>query len=356
MRFRLVLEPRAVPSRSMRLAAPALAVALTLGFGAVLFAALGLDPLATLRVLLVAPLGSANGISEWLLKASPLVLIALGLTVGFRANVWNIGAEGMFIMGAVAAGWVALHLGPDGSRWLVLPLMALAGTVGGMAWAAIPAWLKTKANTSEILVTLMLNYVAALFLAYLVNGPLRDPQGFNYPQSESFADAALFPPLVPGLRINLSIFLTAGAVGLVWLLLERSFLGFQMRVGGAAPTAARYAGFARAKSVWLALLVSGGTAGLAGMMEVAGPLGQLIPVLSPGYGFAAIIVAFIGRLSAFGVVLGGLLLSLLYLGGEAAQMSLNLPASVTRTFQGALLFFLLASDALVLYRIRLRRR
>ena len=355
MALRIALEPRAQPLAWMRLGAPLIALLLTVIISSALFLALGLDPLVTLRTFFVEPLSTANGVSEWLLKASPLILIALGLTIGFRANVWNIGAEGMFTMGAIAAAWLALRYGDSPHVWL-LPAMVLAGALGGLAWALIPAVLKVRANASEILVSLMLNYVAALILSYLVNGPMRDPEGFNYPQTASFGPSALFPPLFEGLRINGSIFITAVAVVLSWLFLERSFLGFQMSVGGAAPMAARYAGFSGSRSVWLGLLISGATAGIAGMMEAAGPLGQLTPVISPGYGFAAIIVAFIGRLSAIGVVFGGLLLSLLYLGGEAVQMSLNLPASLTRTFQGTLLFFLLGADVLIAYRIRIRRR
>jgi simple sugar transport system permease protein len=353
--MRIVLEPRAAPLRFMRIGAPIIALVLTMLVSSLLFLALGLDPVKTLAAFFIAPLANLNGISEWLLKASPLILIGLGLTVGFRANVWNIGAEGMFTMGAIAAGWLAITFGDGNHVWL-LPAMVLAGAFGGMAWAAIPAFLKVRANANEILVTLMLNYVAALILSWLVNGPMKDPQGFNYPQSPPFDPSAMFSPLFDGMRINASIVITVVAVILAWLFLDRSFLGFQMSVGGAAPTAARYAGFKQSRAIWLGLLISGGTAGLAGMMEVAGPLGQLTPVLSPGYGFTAIIVAFVGRLTPIGVVFGGLLLSLLYLGGEAAQMSLNLPASVTRTFQGALLFFLLAADVLILYRVRIGRR
>jgi simple sugar transport system permease protein len=353
--LRLALEPRAAPLRFMRLGAPLLALSCTVILSAPLFAALGLDPLATLRIFFIEPLSSANGVSEWLLKASPLILIALGLTVGFRANVWNIGAEGMFTIGAIASGWFALRFGVGGHRWL-LPVMGIAGALGGMAWAAIPAFLKTKANTNEILVSLMLNYVAALILGYLVNGPMQDPDGLNYPQTASFDSSALFAPLIAGLRVNTSIFVTVAAVLLAWLFLDRSFLGFQMSVSGEAPTAARYAGFRQPRLVWLSLLVSGASAGVAGMMEAAGPLGQLTPVISPGYGFTAIIVAFVGRLHPLGIVFAGLLISLLYLGGESVQMSLNVPASLARSFQGALLFFLLAADVLILYRVRLVRR
>jgi simple sugar transport system permease protein len=339
----------------MRLGAPILALVLTVIVSAPLFLALGLNPISTLRIFFIEPLSSPNGISEWLLKASPLILIALGLTVGFRANVWNIGAEGMYTIGAICAGWLALHFGSGGHVWL-LPAMVLSGALGGMAWAAIPAVLKTKANTNEILVSLMLNYVAALILSYLVNGPMQDPGGQNYPQTASFDPAAMFSPLFDGLRINSSIFVTVAAVLVTWLILDRSFIGFQMTVSGAAPTAARYAGFRQSRSIWLSLLLSGASAGLAGMMEAAGPLGQLTPVISPGYGFAAIIVAFVGRLSPIGIVFGGLLLSLLYLGGEAVQMSLNVPSTLTRSFQGMLLFFLLAADVLILHRVRLKRR
>ena len=353
--LRLILEPRAAPLRGMRLASPLIALACTVLISIPVLLALGLPPAVTLRNFFIEPLRTANGVSEWLLTASPLVLIALGESVAFRANVWNIGAEGMFTAGAIAAAWCALHFGASAPHAALLLAMACAGALGGMAWASIPAFLKTRANTNEILVTLMLNYVAGLALRYLVNGPMQDPAGLNYPQTAPFEPAALFQPLVPGLRVNGSIFITLGAAEATWLFFEHSFLGFQMTVGGDAPTAARYAGYRPAQLVWVGLLVSGATAGLAGMMEAAGPLAQLTPVISPGYGFTAIIVAFVGRLRPAGIIVAGLLLSLLYLGGEAVQMAQNVPASLARSFQGELLFFLLGADVLVLHRVRLRR-
>jgi simple sugar transport system permease protein len=275
--------------------------------------------------------------------------------VGFRANVWNIGAEGMFVMGAIGAGILAINLSDTHSVWL-LPAMVLAAAISGMIWASLAAFLRVWANANEILVTLMMNYIAQLFLAYLVNGPMRDPDGFNYPQSPLYGPDALFSPLFEGMRLNTSISITIAAVVIIWLLLERSFIGFQMRVGGAAPIAARYAGFSASRAVWIGLLTSGACAGMAGMMEVSGPLGQLTPVISPGYGYVAIIVAFIGRLNALGVVLGGLLLSLLYMGGENVQLAMNIPSAMTRTFQGMLLFFLLAADVLIAFRLKIDRR
>lgn len=352
--LRLALERREAPLEVMRWAAPLMAFALTLVVSVPLLLAIGLDPIATFRVFLFEPLRTAYGISEWLLKASPLILIAVGLSIGFRANVWNIGAEGMFTMGAIASVWLGLHAGSTGGIWL-LPAMLIAGALGGALWAAIPAYLKTRHNTSEILVSLMLNYVAALILSYLVNGPMQDPQGMNYPQTASLEPAAMFTPLVAGLRINGSLFITLATVIAAWIFTERGFFGFQMRVSGVAPGAARYAGFSQTRMVWISLLAGGAAAGVAGTMEAAGPLGQLSPSISPGYGFAAIIVAFVGRLSPLGCVLGGLLLSLMYMGGEAVQMALDVPAALARSFQGLLLFFLLAADVTIMYRIRFRR-
>jgi general nucleoside transport system permease protein len=344
------IEQRPEPSATMRIAAPIAATTLTLVVGAVLFAGLGHDAFATLHAFFIAPLNSLNGLSELLLKASPLILIACGLAVGFRANVWNIGAEGQLIIGAVAATGVALFY-PDPESVLLLPLMLVAGMAAGMAWAAIPAFLRARMNTSEILVTLMLTYVATLFLSWLVHGPWRDPAGFNYPQTALLPAAGMFQPFDHAYRVNSSIFITAVFVAIMWIFTDRSFLGYKMAVGGAAPLAARYAGFRESAAIWIGLLAGGACAGIAGMTEAAGPLGQLSPQISPGYGFAAIIVAFVGRLNALGIVLGGLLMSLLFLGGETVQVTLGLPSALTRVFQGILLFFLLAADFFIFYRV-----
>ncbi|WP_374335165.1 ABC transporter permease [Leeia sp.] len=348
------LEARPVPSVWMRYLSPVLAALLTLICGMVLFAALGRAPLEAFEVFFISPVQDLNGVTELLLKASPLCLIALGLAIGFRANVWNIGAEGQLTLGAIFGGTLAIWFDGSSSPWL-LPGMVLAGMLGGALWAAIAALLRTRFNANEILVTLMLTYIAKLLLGYLVDGPLKDPNGQNFPQSIMFGDAALFPMLVEGTRLNASALLTVLAVPLAWLFLSKSFAGYQMQVGGQAPAAARYAGFSESRSIWLGLLISGAAAGLAGVGEVAGPLGQLQPSASPGYGFAAIIVAFLGRLHPVGIVLASLLMSLLYLGGESAQMSLQLPNAITGLFQGMLLFFLLGCDLLVNYRLRRRQ-
>jgi simple sugar transport system permease protein len=339
----------------MLVVSPLLAATLTLAAGICLFLALGQPPGVALRTFFVAPVSSMNGLAELLLKATPLVLIAQGLAIGFRANVWNIGAEGQLILGAVAASALAIRFDGTDSPWL-LPAMVAAGILGGMAWAAIPAYLKTRFHASEILVTLMLTYVATLVLSYLVHGVMRDPHGLNFPQSILFGEFALFPSVLPGTRLNAAVLFPVVITVAAWVFVTKSFAGYQMLVGGLAPLAARYAGFSETRAVWLALLIGGGAAGLAGVGEVAGPLGQLLPTVSPGYGFAAIIVAFVGRLHPLGIVVAGLLMSLLYLGGEAAQIALQIPYAVTSLFQGALLFCLLGSDLFVFYRVRVGRR
>jgi general nucleoside transport system permease protein len=315
-----------------------------------IFSALGKSPAHALYVFFLKPVESVYGWSELTLKATPLILCALGLSVGFRANVWNIGAEGQLTVGAITGGGAALALADFDGRW-VLPVVLAAGVLGGMLWAALPALLRTRFRANEILTSLMLVYIARLLLGYLVRGPWRDPQGFNFPHSQLFQDATLIPRIEPTLRANWAFVLALVlAVGL-WFLMERTVAGFRMQVSGLAPAAAGYAGFGERRNVWLAMLIGGATAGLAGVGEVAGPIGQLQPTVSPGYGFAAIIVAFVGRLNAGGVVLAGLFMSLLYLGGEVGQIDLALPSAVTGLFQGLLLFFLLAADLFVNFRI-----
>ncbi|MEY4562504.1 MAG: hypothetical protein RLZZ618_1781 [Pseudomonadota bacterium] len=351
----LKLEPRVQSSRVMAVASPLLALSITVLICTAMFIWLDKDPLRGLQMFFVEPIKNAQALSELAVKATPLLLIALGLAVCFRANVWNIGAEGQFILGAVAAGGVAMWAGPAPSRWIVLPIL-LAGVVGGMAWAAIVALLRDRARANEILVSLMLVYVAKLTLDYLVFGPWKDPAGYNFPQTVRFADATQIPRLFDGLRINIGVLMALATAGACWVFLFRTYAGFQMQVGGMAPAAARYAGFSSRRALWLALLGSGGLAGLAGALEVTGPLGQLTPYVPAGYGFAAIIVAFVGRLHPGGIVLSAVLMSMFYIGGELAQSRMGLPKSLTGVFQGLLLFTLLACDTLVAHRVRWQHR
>jgi simple sugar transport system permease protein len=350
----LRLVPRREPSRALLYATPVIAVVLTLVAGFILFALLGKDPIRALGLIFVSPLTNLRGLSELTVKATPLILIAIGLSVGFRAGVWNIGAEGQFTLGAIFGGSVALWAHPGGGP-LLLPLMCIAGIAGGMIWAAIPALLRTRYETNEILVSLMLVYVAVLLLSVLVHGPLKDPQGFNFPESRLFQADAHVPTLISGTRAHAGFIVALLVAATAAVLLTRHVVGFQIRVLGEAPDAARFAGISQTRLVWLSMLLSGGLAGLAGLFEAAGPVGQLVPALPAGYGFTAIIVAFLGRLDPLGIVLAGFLLALTYIGGETAQIAMSLPSATTSVFQGMLLFFLLACDVLVGYRIVLGR-
>lgn len=350
----LKLEPRPEQSRAWSVGSPLLALVITVVIGVLLFLALGKDPVRGLQVFFWEPIRSPYALGELMVKATPLLIIALGLAVCFRSNVWNIGAEGQFVIGAVVAGGVALLAGKDTSRWIVLAIL-LAGIAGGMAWAAITAVLRDRFNANEILVSLMLVYVADQVLSYMVFGPWKDPAGYNFPQSKTFETVTQIPRLMAGSRMSIGLVIALGGVAALWIFLFRTRAGFAQQVGGLAPAAARYAGFSSRKALWTALMISGGAAGLAGALEVAGPIGQLNPYVPAGYGFAAIIVAFVGRLHPVGMVFSAILMSMFYIGGELAQSRLGLPKSLTGVFQGLLLFTLLACDTLIVYRLRWRR-
>jgi ABC-type uncharacterized transport system permease subunit len=347
----LKLEPRPEPSKGWSLGSPLLALVITVIIGVLLFAALGKDPLRGLQVFFWEPIKSPYAIGELMVKATPLLVIALGLAVCFRSNVWNIGAEGQFIIGAVCAGGVALMADKETGRWIVVAVM-LAGILGGMFWAGIVALLRDRFNANEILVSLMLVYVADMVLNLLVYGPWKDPAGYNFPQSKTFEAVTQIPRLMSGSRVSIGLALGLLGAAALWVFLFRTRAGFAQQVGGLAPAAARYAGFSSRKALWIALLTSGGAAGLAGALEVAGPIGQLTPYVPAGYGFAAIIVAFVGRLHPVGMVFSAILMSMFYIGGELAQSRLGLPKSLTGVFQGLLLFTLLACDTLIAYRVR----
>ena len=356
----LRLEKRPIPSRFWLYATPIVAVVLTMIFGGLLFAAMGVNPFAVIRTIFWDPLFGEFAFylrGQLLVKAGPLILIAIGLSLGFRAGIWNIGAEGQYIMGAIVGAGVGLAFYPTESR-LVFPLMVLAGAFGGWAWAMIPAILKTRFNTNEILVSLMLVYVAEKILAKAATGFLKNPEGMGFPGSRNFSSfpAAANPELIPGSGLHwggVAALLVAMAA---WVLLSRHIIGFQIRLTGQAPRAARLAGVAPQRLVVLCMGLSGALAGLAGLFEVTGPAGQISIDFNVGYGFTAIIVAFLGRLNPLGIVLAGFLMALTYVGGEMASTNLGLPSAAIQVFQGMLLFFLLAVDVFTNYRVRIGRR
>jgi ABC-type uncharacterized transport system permease subunit len=351
--MRLVLEPRAERSTRAAIASPLIAVALTLVTMSVLFALLGKNPAQALSVYFLQPLIDSYSLQEIAVKATPLVMIAIGLSLCYLANVWNIGAEGQFVIGAIGGSYLAVTTqGTDAGYW-VLPAMLVLGALAGALYALIPAFCKVRFGASEILVSLMLVYVADYLLDYLVRGPWRDPHGYNFPTTAEFDPVATVPTMFEGSRLHIGAMVALVVVAIAWTVLGRTIKGFEIRVVGAAPKAARFAGFDADKLVLFTFAVSGGLAGLAGIIEVAGPVGHLQPGVSPGYGFTAIIVAFLGRLNPIGILIAGLFLALTFIGGEQAQIALKVPLDLTKVFQGILLFFVLACDSLILYRFRL---
>lgn len=344
------ITPRTDSSRVGLVLVPTITIGLALVTATLIFSYYSASPLAVMHVFFVGPLLSSYNLGEVAIKAAPLILIAQGLAIGFRAKVWNVGAEGQLIIGAILASVIPVTF-PDSSSPLMLPAMIVVGGLAGMFWAAIAAALRTTFNASEIIVTLMLTEVARQILYYAVMGPLRDPEGFSFPQSIPFPDAALFST-IGDTRANLSILIAIAAVVVAWIFVTRSFAGFRLLIGGTSPDAARYAGFSQRQAVWVSLLIGGAAAGLAGVGEVAGPLGKLQPILTPGYGYAAIIVAFLGGLNPIGILFAGLFMAVIYVGGDNALAGGEIPAAAPAVMQSLLLVYYLASAFLIHSKIR----
>lgn len=351
--MRLELEPRPRRSPALDLLAPILAFCAALLIGAAMIMALGKSPAQAFQVYFVEPLAQEWSREAILKKAAPLILIATGLSICYRADVWNIGAEGQFVVGGAIGGFVGLIAKgqPDEAIVWVVPAMLLAGAAAGAAYAMIPALLKTRFGVSEILTSLMLVYVAELWLDFMVRGPWRARGAYNMPVSETFDPAAVLPALTQE-GLHAGVLLAPLAVVAAAALL-RTLFGFQARLVGDAPKAARFAGFSAVRVTVAVFALSGALAGLAGAAEVSGSLGQLQTTISPGYGFTAIIVAFLGRLSPLGVLVAGLVLALTFVGGEGAQIAMKLPLDATRAFQGLLLMCVLAADVFTTHRVRL---
>jgi simple sugar transport system permease protein len=346
--MRLVLEKRPEHSAKMALLSPVIALCLTVIVGGVIFALRGLNPFEALYIYFVEPLTDPWAREQLIAKAAPLVLIGAGLAICYAANVWNIGAEGQFIVGALLAGMIPVYFTSWQTPEVMVVMLAL-GILGGMAWAAVPAVLKNRFGTNEILTSLMLVYVAQYLFDWLVRGPWRDPQGFNFPKSVNFDGWQLLPRWGD---VHLGALFALIAALILFVMMARMLKGFELQVLGAAPRAGRFAGFSGPKAVMFCFLLSGALAGLAGASDVMGSSGQLQTPYSPNYGFVAIIVAFLGRLNPLGVVIAGLLLALSFIGGESVQVSLGISDKIAKVFQGILLFFLLACDTLILYRVR----
>ena len=351
------MTPRKDISLQRTLITPLVSILLTLCVGATIFGTLGYDPIVSLYQFFISPLSRPDQLADLFVKACPLIITATGLVFCYRANVWNIGAEGQIVMGAVCAGGVALFA-PALADIFLMPLMIFAAIVGGSAWALIPGFLKVRFNTNEILVSLMLTYVAALFIDWIVRGPWRDPKSFGFPLTKSYDEAALIQRIdLPGVGtlgqlhwgVPAALLLTLVA----YFVMLRTLFGFQVKVMGDAPRAGAFSGFSAARTTLSVFCISGACAGVAGMVEVSANMGQLQPEVSFGYGFTAIIVVFLARLNPLGVIAAGLIIALAELGGDSAQMALGMPKVVTGVFKGILLFMLLAGETYNRYQVRL---
>jgi len=330
------------------LGAPVVGVVIGLLIGAVLMVIADVDPLEAYKLMLSGAFGGQRQITETLLKTTPLLLIGLGLCVAFRARVWNIGAEGQYFMGALLGGLVALYL-PHWPRAILLPTMVLAGIVGGALWALIPALLKVRARINEIISTLMLNYIAILFLTYLARGPLQEPGGY-LPVSARF-DPATRLPLLGDTRIHAGVLLAFALVPLVYYLLWQTPLGFRARAVGSRASVARYAGFNVERIIIFVLLFSGALAGLAGIIEVSTLHFRLKAGISGGYGFSAILVALLGRMNPFGVAIASLFFAALIIGAETMHVLAGVPPELADAIQAIIVLSVLAVDALARRRL-----
>ncbi len=349
--MRIKLEKRPAPSVAMMVLTPVLSVLLTMLIGVIVFDFLGVDGFGAVRDIFLTPILASYKWQDVAVKAAPLVIIALGLSVGNRAQVWNIGAEGQYIIGALFAAGVGIAAGDLGGPFVVLA-MVLAGILGGALWAAVPALLKTRWDVNEILSSLMLTYVAGQVLGYLVGGPWKDPNGRNFPATAPLHDNQVLPIVFPGTTVHLGVIVALILPFAFWWLMARSMFGFQVRVVGAAPQAARHGGFDTKQTIWLALVISGAMAGLAGAFEFTGALHAINLGFPSGYGFTAIIVSFLGRLNPIGCMIAGIVLAITYVGGQVAQTTVHIPSSTAGIFQAMMLFLILASDIFIRYRIR----
>jgi simple sugar transport system permease protein len=350
--MRIRLEKRREISRVMLALSPVGAVVATMIVGAIIFQAIGYDGPHAVEDIFFTPVLASYKWQDVATKAAPLILIALGLTLGNQAKVWNIGAEGQYVLGALGGAGVALATQNMHGIWIV-PLMIVAGMAAGALWAAPVAYLRNRYGVNEILSSLMLVYVALQLLSYLVTGPWKDPHGQNFPQTAPFTPDQRLPAFPFGLPFPPGLYVAFALALIFWLVMSRSEFGLGVRVVGEAPKAARYAGYRASDTIWSTLLISGAMSGLAGVMEATTQSGQLNLGFPSGYGFTAIIVSFLGRLHPIGIVLAGIVLAISYVGGQVAQTTVHVPSATAGIFQAMMLFFILASDVLVRRRIRI---
>ncbi len=348
----LKFEKRLIPSKIAIIVVPILSIVLAFLAGAIFIYLSGYKPVEVYQVMLKGAFGSKYGISETIVKAIPLILTGLAVSIAFRMQLWNIGAEGQFYIGAWAASYVALFM-PGIPGFLVLPTMLIFGFLGGAFWGLLPAIPRALLDVNETITSLLLNYVAILWVSFFVYGSWKDPQGFNFPLTAPFSDAATLSKLA-GTRVHTGIFIALILVVIIYFLLKRTKWGYEVRVIGESQNAARYAGMNIKRNIMLVLALSGGLAGIAGMVEAAGLTHRLQPIMSPGYGYTAIIIAWLSKLNPFAIVVVSFLFGGLIVGGQSVQ-SIGLPITTSNMIQGLILFFVLGGEVFYRYKIRVRK-
>lgn len=352
--FSVHIERRATASRRTAALIPLGSVLSALILGGVVLLLAGQNPLIVYSAMANGAFGSTNSLAETLVKTIPLLLTGLGVSIAFRMLLWNIGAEGQLHLGAITATGVALFMLPAAPAFVLLPVIVLAGFTGGAVWGLIPGALRAYFKVNEIITSLMLNYVAILLGEYLVYGPWKNPQGMGFPGTAPFPDAAWLPRLSPT-RVHAGLLLGLLAAATVFVILRRTWWGYEMRVIGENERAARYAGINITRNILLVMALSGGLAGIAGMSEVSGIAHALQRGLSPGYGYTAIIVAWLAKLNPWAVVLVAFLFAGLLVGGDQLQITMGLPAAIAPLLQGTILFCLLMGETVGRYRLAWRR-
>lgn len=348
--MRVVFEKRKTLSRRALFLVPVASFLISLLLTAILLAVFKANPFVTFAAMFKGAFGSGPNFTETLVKAIPLMLTGLGVLIAFRLKFWNIGAEGQLTLGGIAASWVALFGSPYLAPWMVLPVAILMGMLAGAIWAGIPALLKVRLKVDEVLTTLMLNYVAILLAEHLYYGPWRDPQGFGFPGTPPFPDSAWLPRIAG--RAHLGLIFACVLAFVIWFILTRTRWGFELQVIGNNPAAAQTQGIKIALNIMIALLLAGAFAGLAGACEVTAISRRLQQGLSIGYGYTAIIVAWLAQLNPLAAVFVAILIAALLVGGDQVQMMMGLPAAMGLVVQGMLLFPLLAGSLFTEYKLR----
>lgn len=344
------IEPRVAPSRLLGVGLPVLAALTALAFAAIPLALAGADVGRAYALMASGVFGSVFAVSEMLTRATPLILTGLAAAVAFRARLWNIGAEGQLYLGALAA--VAVGGGAvDAPAWALLPLVMLAGAAAGAAGMAAPTLLKTRFGVDEVVTTLLLNFVILLFVQMMLEGPLKDPMGLGWPQSEPIADAAILPRLMERMRVHAGLLVGLGAALAAHVAMSRTVWGFRIRAVGENPAAARHAGIPVARTLLGVALISGGLAGLAGVGEVAGLKGYLTADISPGFGYAGIVVAMLAGLSPLGVVASALFVASVFVGADSMSRTLGVSGYLADLIVALSLLCVLAGGFAARYRL-----